>query len=154
MPAGRPRKPTALKILTGNPGRRPLNQSEPQPDGTAPKCPSWLDAEGKRTWKRLAPELHRLGLLTCVDGEALACLCQAWSELKQATETLKAEGRYVTLVTGGRQSHPAVSQQRTAMRTIKDFCSLFGLDPSSRSRLHVQPPEELDELKAFDEETG
>jgi len=30
--AGRKPKPTALKIIEGNPGKRPLNKNEPKPD--------------------------------------------------------------------------------------------------------------------------
>lgn len=44
MRAGRPPKPTRLKILAGNPGKRELNPDEPDPvlleDLTAPE---WLD---------------------------------------------------------------------------------------------------------------
>ena len=65
-------KPTALKVLDGNPRHRPINRSEPRPRPVAPKCPSWLDAEAKREWRRIAPALERIGLLTEIDGTALA----------------------------------------------------------------------------------
>lgn len=45
---GRKPKPTALKILEGNPGKRKLNAKEPTPLKKAPKCPAWLDAEAKK----------------------------------------------------------------------------------------------------------
>ena len=35
---GRKPKPTALKLLEGNPGNRPLNIAEPRPTGV-PNCP-------------------------------------------------------------------------------------------------------------------
>ena len=47
-------KPTKLKILEGNPGRRPLNESEPLPQSIAPECPDWLLDEAKKEWNRLA----------------------------------------------------------------------------------------------------
>lgn len=163
---GRPAKPTPLKILTGNPGKRPLNNAEPKPSATAPKCPTWLDPEAKRLWKELAPELERLGLLTCVDGGSLAAYCQAWAEFRLATETLRREGRCVQ--TGGQphedqdgkpigrgwiggqmQPHPAVAQQRSAWSAIKSFAGLFGLDPSSRSKLHVGGETAEDPLDSF-----
>ena len=49
--------PTALKISRGNPGKRPLNDREPQPEGVA-RCPSWLCDVAKAEWKRLAGELR------------------------------------------------------------------------------------------------
>jgi P27 family predicted phage terminase small subunit len=148
MPRGRLPKPTKLKLLTGNPGKRPLNLRAPPPNAAPPRCPVWLDAEAKRKWKRLAPELARLGLLTLVDGDALAAYCQAWAEFRQATEALKQEGRLVTKPSGRRSPHPAVAPQRSARRARKDFAGLFGLDPSSRSKLHAGSPE-ADELEEF-----
>ncbi len=162
---GRPPKPTRLKVLTGNPGHRPLNDQEPQPRVGEPRCPSWLDAEAKRTWKSLVAELKAIGLLTVVDGLALSGLCQAWSEFRLSTETLRREGRFIQVggspqvdaegktigwVGGQRQSHPAVAQQRSAWKAVREFCSLFGLDPSSRTRIKVPGGGgEKDELDAF-----
>ena len=40
--AGRKPKPTALKKLEGNPGKRKLNTKEPVPGKGMPDCPKWL----------------------------------------------------------------------------------------------------------------
>lgn len=45
---GRKPKPTALKLLEGNPGKRPINEHEPIPPKGTVKCPSWLEQEAKR----------------------------------------------------------------------------------------------------------
>lgn len=143
-------KPTRLKVLQGNPGRRPLNGQEPQPKATPPRCPPWLDDAAKAKWKALVPELSRLGILTIVDGDALAAYCQAWAEFKTATETLRLTGRTFETATGNLLPHPAVAQQRSAWTAIKAFAALFGLDPSSRSRLHVPDPKpEADPFEDF-----
>ena len=39
---GRKRTPTHLKIVAGNPGRRPLNENEPRPSGNLDTAPEWL----------------------------------------------------------------------------------------------------------------
>jgi len=44
---GRKPKPTAVKVLEGNPGKRSLNTAEPKPEKKAPRCPSWLEDEAK-----------------------------------------------------------------------------------------------------------
>ena len=36
---GRRPNPTRLKLLTGNPGKRPLNPDEPKPQIAVPECP-------------------------------------------------------------------------------------------------------------------
>ncbi|MCL5994484.1 MAG: hypothetical protein M1546_00320, partial [Chloroflexi bacterium] len=45
-------KPTALKVLAGNPGKRPLNGSEPQYPTELPTCPRPLSAIAKREGHR------------------------------------------------------------------------------------------------------
>ena len=69
---GRPPKPTAIKELEGNPGKRPLNKNEPKPKAKAPKCPPWLESDAKKEWRRLSKELEAMGLLTQVDMAAFA----------------------------------------------------------------------------------
>ena len=69
--AGPPKKPTKLRILEGNPSKRPLPKNEPEPDPTMPECPDWLMDDAKEEWNRVAPELHRIGLRTV--GDVAAC---------------------------------------------------------------------------------
>lgn len=131
---GRKPKPTVLKILAGNPGKRELSEREPAPTGLA-KCPSWLDFEAKKEWARIAPELERLGLLTMVDQAALAAYCQAWAEFKGATDQLRSEGRVYYTEEGEPKPHPAVARQKAAWAAIRGFAAEFGLSPSARTRV-------------------
>ena len=86
---GRKPKPTALKMLEGNPGGRPLNTKEPKPEKKAPRCPSWLEDEAKKEWKRMAKVLEQMGLLTEMDMAAFAGYCQAYARWKEAEEFLE-----------------------------------------------------------------
>lgn len=128
-------KPTRLKILSGS--KKPLNRREPMPQRGRPRCPTWLDPMAKSKWVTLVPALDRVGILTLIDGDALAVFCQAWAEFQWATQTIRKEGRTITLPSGHVQTHPAVAMQRSAWAAVKAFSALFGLDPSSRSRLDV-----------------
>ena len=56
---GRKPKPTALKVLEGNPGKRPLNDHEPIPPKGELKCPSWLLPEPKRNGSAWRPHWRR-----------------------------------------------------------------------------------------------
>jgi P27 family predicted phage terminase small subunit len=120
------------------------------PQRGIPECPSWLDDVAKAKWAELVPELDRLTLLTVLDGDVLAAYCVAWSELHHATALLAKEGRTCTGGSGGLKSHPAISMQRTALRAVKEFAALFGLDPASRQRLEThEATEEEDAMDAF-----
>jgi phage terminase small subunit len=80
-------KPTALVLLEGNPGKRPINHAEPKPRLKTPCCPEHLDAEAKTEWKRLVRILRHMKLLTEADYISLANLCQAYSTMVKASCT-------------------------------------------------------------------
>lgn len=86
--AGRP-KPTALKVIEGNRGKRKLPGNEPKPKPKAPPCPKDIDAGAKRAWRRIVPMIEGVGLLTVIDGDMLAVLCQTRSRLEQIYRRLK-----------------------------------------------------------------
>lgn len=68
--AGRKPKPTAVKKLEGNPGKRKLNTKEPMPGNGMPDCPKWLLPEAKEEWNRLCKKLNQMGVLTDIDSNA------------------------------------------------------------------------------------
>ena len=76
---GRKPKPTGMKELEGNPGKRKLNTKEPKPDKKAPSCPKWLEPEARKEWKRLSRKMEQMGILTEVDMAAFAGYCQAYA---------------------------------------------------------------------------
>ena len=132
---GRKPKPTALKILEGNPGKRQLNNSEPTPAKKAPKCPSWLDTEAKKEWRRLTKQLEDLGLLTTVDMAAFAGYCQAYARWKEAEEFISKHGTIVKTPSGYWQQVPQVSIAQTYLKIMNKLCEQFGLTPAARSRI-------------------
>jgi len=81
---GRKPKPTGLKMLLGNPGKRPLNPNDPKLTPEIPTCPEWLDDKAQQEWHRLVPVLHKVGLLTTIDDMGLAALCTTLSRWAQA----------------------------------------------------------------------
>ncbi len=90
--AGRKPKPTAVKKLEGNPGKRKLNTKEPVPAKGMPDCPEWLLPEAKKEWERLADLMNQMGILTEVDMAAFAAYCQSYARWKEAQEHIDSEG--------------------------------------------------------------
>src|SRR5262245_9506007 len=85
--------PTTLKILRGNPGKRRVNRAEPQfKIEPLPEPPGFLDKLAKQEWRRVALELHQLGLLTVADRNAFAAYCQAYARWVRAEEALLVNG--------------------------------------------------------------
>ena len=132
---GRKPKPTAMKELEGNPGKHPLNTSEPKPNKKAPACPKWLEPEAKKEWRRLAKQMEAIGILTEVDMAAFAGYCQAYARWKGAEEFITRHGDMVRTPNGYLQQVPQVSIAQTNLKIMLKFCEQFGLTPSARSRM-------------------
>ena len=143
-------KPTAIRILEGNPGRRPLNKQEPKPEQGAPTCPQWLDKEAKTEWRRVVPQLDRMGLLTKIDRDALALYCDAWSQFLAARRILKDRGFTYILDSGYVQQRPEVSMYHKLQAMLRGWTHEFGLTPSARGRMTVgDKAEDADPFEAF-----
>src|SRR5712691_8892206 len=94
---GRRPKPTRLKMLTGNPGKRPLNGNEPRPAPAVPECPTELGPVARTEWNRLVGELSALRLLTNLDRAALAAYCGAYALWAEATAQIQKYGAISSL---------------------------------------------------------
>lgn len=136
---GRKPKPTALKNLQGNPGKRKLPTNEPKPDNTMPQCPAHLNDEAKKEWKRMAKRLHQAGILTYVDRAALAAYCQAWGRWVEAEELADADGLIIETSNGNKIQNPAVGIANKAMADMVRYASEFGMTPSARTKLKTEP---------------
>ncbi len=135
-------KPTALKELQGNPGKRALNKSEPRPAATLPRCPSHLSGEAKAEWRRVARTLHESGLLTQVDRAALAIYCQAWARWVKAEGQIQRHGEVVKSAAGNVMQNPYLSIANRAMKQMQLMARELGMTPSARSQIKVQPLDE------------
>jgi len=132
--------PTKLKILRGNPGKRPLNTQEPQPKVGAPSCPPHLGEIARAHWRRMVKEMRPLNLLTRLDVAALAIHCDRWERWVQATEELRKYGPVLKMGAMLIQS-PYIAIADKAMNQILKTGAEFGYTPSSRTRLHVSDAE-------------
>src|SRR5437868_3347332 len=97
---GRRPKPTRLKILSGNPGKRALNLSEPKPEIEVPQCPVELGPVARSEWDRLVVQLGALRILTQLDRAALAAYCGAYGMWAEATEAIQKYGTMVKSPSG------------------------------------------------------
>jgi phage terminase small subunit len=72
---GRKPKPSFIKLLDGNPGKRPLNDREPSVLSGAPEAHDGLDAEAQAEWEQLVGDLDAKGILSRTDRTAMAAHC-------------------------------------------------------------------------------
>ena len=144
--AGRRPKPTALRLVEGNPGKRSIPKNEPKPKRAIPACPAHLSDVGKVAWGRLTVLLDRMGVLTEADTSALERLCDCYSDILICRESLKADGwTYKTIDAQGNtliKGNPAATQLRSADSQFKSYLIEFGLTPAARSKVHATPDDD------------
>jgi len=151
---GRKPKPTHLKLVTGNPGKRAINPAEPKAKRSRPSAPSHMSDKARETWGYVTGLLDRMGILTEVDALALEMLCEAYADFLAASATLKELGSdyYETTNQSGStmyRAHPALAKKQDADRRIRGWLAEFGMTPSARSRVKADGEQEEDPAEAY-----
>ena len=123
-------QPTSLRVLRGNPGRRPLPPGEPKGIPLeSDAVPGELegDAVAIREWQRMTPGLIATGHVAATDRQGLIVCCQRWSE-------------YLTLHAASRSDPSAwrtINQAHKACELLLRTLAELGLTPTSRTRVHA-----------------
>jgi len=107
-----------------------------------------LGEEARREWRRIAPLLHRAGLLAEVDGTALGMLCEALAMYHEAKRVLAVGGEGLIVVSdkGNTYQHPAVGLMNSARADVLRWAREFGMTPAARSRISVESVGEEESL--------
>lgn len=137
---GRKPKPTALKLIDGNPGKRRITGREPKPPATLPTCPAHLSATARSEWKRLARVLNGIGLLTQIDRTVLAAYCQAYGRWVEAERRLSETPPLLKTPAGYVQASPWIAIANRQVELMTRLMAELGLTPAARSRLAIQLP--------------
>jgi P27 family predicted phage terminase small subunit len=148
---GRRPKPTRLKVLTGNPGKRPLNESEPRPEPVVPECPPELGEVARKEWDRLAAELGPLRITTNLDRGALAAYCGAYALWAEAMGAIQKFGSMIKSPSGYPVQSPYLAVANRQTEIMMRIASEFGFTPASRSRISTPSPGEPNLLELMEE---
>lgn len=150
---GRRPKPTHLKLIQGNPGKRTFNDAEPKPPRGLSPPPDHMATVAKEAWNRLAPLLDQMGILTIADVAALERLCECLAEIYECREVLqRTGGTYETKNLAGERmfrSRPEVARLADADRRFRAYAVEFGLTPAARSRVRVADGGKSDPLDKY-----
>lgn len=138
-------KPTEIKELEGNPGKRKLN-NKPVYDlsDDCQKPPPYLGTYAKKEWKRILPLLEKNGLITDADYIMLAGYCQSVDTWIVAEKAKRANGMTDVTNKGNVIQRPEVGIANSALQNILKFGREFGLSPSSRADFDVDKAENSD----------
>ncbi|MFC0407930.1 P27 family phage terminase small subunit [Roseomonas elaeocarpi] len=160
--AGRPRKPTHLKVVAGTAQPCRTNANEPTPERERPSPPSHLSDRGKAAWAEAVLIADRMGVLTEADPLALEDLAETLADLRAARASLErpltlmgqdgdgspkeqvfakaGERYYWTFGKSGpmRRTRPELADIADASRRLTACLAKFGMSPADRSRVSAK----------------
>jgi len=136
--AGRKPTPRHLKVIRGNPGKRPLNKNEPDFSSDLPVAPGWLSERAKEIFTLLVSRLTEMGCASASHTEALALAAMRQEEVEICSAELqKALACETKIIAGGTaiKASPYVAIRSKASRHLQSLLAEFGLTPSSATKI-------------------
>lgn len=150
MPAGRPRKPTAIHVLNGNPSKIPDLETrfaqEPQFEQYTPQNvpppPKRLLKVGAECWKVNTPMLAAQHLLTQADLAMLEVYCDTWEKYCRVNDEINRVGSMVYKPHARTQPNstyldtlPQVRLRAQLSKQLLEISREFGMTPAARGRM-------------------
>ena len=149
---GRPSIPGKVHYLGGNPSKLPVADllGEFSPDVELPSCPSHLQDEARREYRRIGKELERYGLVSKLDRGVMAMCAVQWARWLWAEQRIaklndadpKGEAGLIDRTPNDYKVMSVELQiSRGAESQYLKLCNELGLTPASRSRVKAQTPQ-------------
>lgn len=143
----RSNKPTGLKLVEGNRGKRAINKQEPDPeylnDLTAP---SFLSAGAADVWNEIAQNLRNARLLTKLDVPMLAMGCEALARYRKLTAESNTKSQDIRSEESEESEKDAwmlTTIQSMSFKQAMTVLQQFGMSPAARTKIAIQPQGDL-----------
>ncbi|MGL5471490.1 MAG: phage terminase small subunit P27 family [Shewanella sp.] len=130
------RKPTELKKLQGNPGKRKLNKDEPKFSGSLSACPTDLKDDERIVWDYIIASAPP-NLFTNVDVGALRLYVIAFALHKKAHEEVLKQGAVIAGPQGGMMKNPWLEVMNKQAEVMIKAGSDLGFSPASRTKISI-----------------
>lgn len=98
-------------------------------------CPSWLDDEAKKEWKRITKKLLETIDMLELDTKAVEGYCMAYSTWRRCEKILQEKGFTFTTPNGYEQQRPEVSISNKAIENMRAWSKELGFTPAARARM-------------------
>jgi P27 family predicted phage terminase small subunit len=150
--------PTRILALRGSNRAGRSSPGEPAPEVALAPAPEWISEDAKKTYAAVGERLVALGVVTVLDGEALALFAMAWARLRRCEEFLQKHGEVYAVA--GKKDGPPVGfrlypQAKLALELsdrVMRLSDRLGLSPAARARLCAETPvgDDAPEATTFD----
>ncbi|KKN55353.1 hypothetical protein LCGC14_0583430 [marine sediment metagenome] len=167
MTRGRKPQSARQKKLAGNPGKRPLNVREPEPERGLPEPPKSMSPRVVEVYQMLGGLLDGMGVMTLADGVALQVAAYSYVQWERTAQWMTAS--LSQEIIGDIQATPkeraewvrspmAVAHKHN-IKALRDSLTELGLNPTARTRLMTTGPDDKEsreemQLRPYREDVG
>lgn len=149
--SGRSAKPAFAHLAAGNPSKKNVSDLLRDIEVTTlgagePPMPTWLTPLAQAEWKRVVPDLLKLGWVHQLDMVALASYCEAVADFQKFRELIVAKnkeqdesGDVQTYSTGAKQISVWRQLANEAEKRANAAGALFGMSPLARRNMKTAP---------------
>ena len=141
---GPQRTPTKILERRGSWLAKVREPDEAKVEPSIPQPPKELSAAALAEWHSIVPKLFSAGLLTKLDGAALAAYCQNYADWLEAVEKVREAGAVVKAPSGYPILNPYVGIASRAQAAMVRMLMQFGMSPASRSSAKAEKKDEND----------
>lgn len=134
--AGQRAKPTHLKLVQGNPGKRKIARKEPRPKGDLDAPPPWLTDSQKKGWAYVLEHAPK-GLLKRLDRAVLVSWIVAEDLHRQAVELLNGSQLLVRTPGGMPIQSPYLQIVNKQAELMIRAAGEMGFSPAARTRIEM-----------------
>lgn len=143
MARGRTPTPAQSKVVQGN-FRKDRHSHGPAVEMGLPDCPVWLPKNAKKYWKKVGPELDKVGLIAKIDAALFAAHCDSVGKFEEVTRLLATLDDLLDKTPQGFLVQSAMFTVRNKLwDQVKSSAQEFGLSPSARSRVKASEQPQL-----------
>jgi P27 family predicted phage terminase small subunit len=150
---GRKPKHPKIKLLEGNPGKRPITNVLNEEPMQKIQKPDFFDKYASRIWDELAPQLVADGRLTPLTKAGFEILCVLKGRMIKIEEELQSQDFLKQGYRKDSVKNPLLTICKTTVDQFFKFATEYGLTPQSRQRLIIKPSEHDDPFSRFINET-
>lgn len=141
----RPAIPDEIKRIKGTYRDDRANHQKPKFDLViSSDPPSYLSPTAKLAWNEIVPQFIRARMFQSMDQFAVAMMCNELADYWDITKIL--EGKKYSIVKGrieiSNSSFKMMRLQSEKLKNVYKILQDFGMSPSSRQKLKIQPPQD------------
>ena len=119
-------------------GKEPQAEKAP----STMRCPSWLQDEAKRAWKKVVRQMGVMGVLTLADENLIARYCATWARWRRADAFVVEKGEGYEVTRDGKvvsvHKYPQTTVASQLLSELTKMEDRMGLSPAARASLAVE----------------